>query len=114
MINKIKSSSIKPEPAIREFTENIQRLYGKNIEKIVLFGSRARGDAGEDSDIDILVITKTNNKDLKNGITDLAFDIILKYGIDIEPVIFDMSEWSRLTKNPTSFTYSILVEGKNL
>lgn len=39
---------------IQEFCDKIAEAY--NPHKIILFGRHARGDAGEDSDVDILVI----------------------------------------------------------
>jgi predicted nucleotidyltransferase len=39
---------------IKDFCDKIAEAY--NPQKIILFGSHARGDAGEDSDVDILVI----------------------------------------------------------
>ncbi len=37
---------------------NIAREHGIEVDKIILFGSRARGDYTEDSDWDVLVVTK--------------------------------------------------------
>ena len=42
------------DEAIRNFASEIARRYSP--EKIILFGSHARGDANEDSDVDMLVI----------------------------------------------------------
>jgi len=52
------------------------------IEKIILFGSVARGDDTKDSDIDILIITKNVDDDLKieDDIYGKTFDILLETG----------------------------------
>lgn len=42
-------------PAMRRFAAAARALYGDRVERIVLFGSRARGDAQEDSDWDIAI-----------------------------------------------------------
>jgi predicted nucleotidyltransferase len=36
----------------------LKTLYGEQLDKIVLFGSQARGDATPESDIDILIVLK--------------------------------------------------------
>lgn len=36
----------------------MEQAYGDRVERIVLFGSRARGDAGEDSDFDVAVFLR--------------------------------------------------------
>ncbi|MBI3168929.1 MAG: nucleotidyltransferase domain-containing protein [Chloroflexi bacterium] len=43
---------------LKKLKKELLLLYGENVEGIILYGSRARGDAREDSDIDILVILK--------------------------------------------------------
>ncbi|MBN2980093.1 nucleotidyltransferase domain-containing protein [Cohnella algarum] len=40
----------------------------ENIEKIVLFGSRARGDSGASSDFDILILVQEDSKDIRSNI----------------------------------------------
>ncbi len=43
------------DPILKRFRTALDQLYGDRIERVVLFGSRARGDATEDSDYDIAV-----------------------------------------------------------
>ena len=43
---------------LAELREQLDRLYGDRLERLVLFGSQARGDAEPDSDIDVLVVLR--------------------------------------------------------
>lgn len=43
------------DPILVRFRAALDRLYGDRIERVVLFGSRARGDAEPDSDYDVAV-----------------------------------------------------------
>src|SRR3954453_5034538 len=45
-------------PILKRFRAALDELYGDRLEPVVLFGSRARGDAREDSDYDIAVFLK--------------------------------------------------------
>ena len=45
--------------ALRELARRVRATLGEDLDRIVLYGSRARGDAGPDSDIDVLIITGT-------------------------------------------------------
>ncbi|HJH25577.1 MAG TPA: hypothetical protein C5S37_02130 [Methanophagales archaeon] len=48
----------KYQEAVEEFVRRVLERYEDKIDSIILFGSVARGEAKEDSDIDILVIWK--------------------------------------------------------
>jgi predicted nucleotidyltransferase len=51
------SAPLATDPILKRFRAGLDKLYGDRIERVVLFGSRARGDAHEDSDYDILLDT---------------------------------------------------------
>ena len=46
------------DPILKRFRAALDEIYGERLERVVLFGSRARGDAREDSDYDIAVFLK--------------------------------------------------------
>jgi predicted nucleotidyltransferase len=46
------------DPILSRFRAAVAELYGDRIERIVLFGSHARGEARPDSDYDVLVFIK--------------------------------------------------------
>jgi predicted nucleotidyltransferase len=43
------------DPVLLRFRSALDEMYGDQIERVVLFGSRARGDARPDSDYDVAV-----------------------------------------------------------
>ncbi|QWR77139.1 nucleotidyltransferase family protein [Candidatus Magnetomonas plexicatena] len=47
------------EPVLLQFKAELVAMYGQRLARVVLFGSRARGDAREDSDYDIAVFLKS-------------------------------------------------------
>jgi predicted nucleotidyltransferase len=50
--------SRKVRSVLAELRRRLEELYGDRLVKLVLFGSRARGDARPDSDIDVLVVLR--------------------------------------------------------
>jgi predicted nucleotidyltransferase len=46
------------DPIMRQFRAALDKAYGDRIERVVLFGSRARGDARPDSDYDVAVFLR--------------------------------------------------------
>jgi uncharacterized protein len=53
--------SIKDDPTLARFRAALAEVYGARIERIVLYGSRARGDARPDSDYDVAVFLRDMN-----------------------------------------------------
>ncbi len=77
------------EPIVREFKQALQTLYGERLREVVLFGSYARGDYDEESDIDLMVILNDETVDTIAEVFRLAeitSDFILKYGYAISPL----------------------------
>ncbi len=48
-----------PDATLQRFRAALAEIYGERLERVVLFGSRARGDAGEASDYDVAVFLYT-------------------------------------------------------
>jgi len=70
------------DPVLTRFRAALDRVYGERVERVVLFGSRARGDARPDSDYDVAVFLKdlTDRWEEVDGIADIATDIMDETG----------------------------------
>jgi uncharacterized protein len=53
------ASDVSEDPVVGRFRAALHELYGDRLDRIVLFGSRARGDARADSDYDVAVFLKS-------------------------------------------------------
>lgn len=74
------------EPIVREFKAALQTLYGDRLNGVVLFGSYARGDYDEESDIDLMVLLNDEQVNTYTEIfqmSDLTLDFILRYGMAV-------------------------------
>jgi uncharacterized protein len=72
------------DPVLIRFRAALDKIYGERIERVVLFGSRARGDAQPDSDYDVLVFLKdfdlTGRHEEMARISNITADIIQDTG----------------------------------
>ena len=82
-----------------------------SIERIVLFGSRARGTARPDSDYDLALVVSQRDRRLVDRCYDAVVDVLLETGRLVSLKIFTSSEFARLSAMKTPFTQRILAEG---
>ncbi len=52
------SKRVIDDPILRRFRAALDELYGNRLERVILFGSRARGEARQDSDYDVAVFVR--------------------------------------------------------
>lgn len=79
-----------------------------DIIRIIVFGSFARGNNTERSDLDVVVVQKTENKFLER--LDELYRLILPK-IDLDLLVYTPEEWNDLLES-RSFVQSIEKEGK--
>lgn len=82
-----------------------------SLHRVVLFGSRARGDADPDSDMDVLVIVKELTEEGEEYISECAWKAGFEYGIVLVPVIFLQSEWENGPERFSLLAEAIKSEG---
>lgn len=81
-------------------------IKGKaNLHRAALFGSRARGDAEPDSDMDILVIVDDLTEEIEDYISECAWEAGFESGIVVVPVVFSRNDWENGPER-----YSLLAE----
>ncbi len=84
---------------LKEFREEVENLYESRLKSIILYGSWARGDATEESDIDLLIVLERKvipGKEIDKMI-DIITEINLKHGVLIS--IYPVSEEDYSTIN---------------
>jgi predicted nucleotidyltransferase len=69
------------DPILRRYRSALQTLYGDTIDRVVLFGSRARGEALPNSDYDIAVFLKSmpDRWAELNRLADLRIDFLVDF-----------------------------------
>jgi len=87
------------DPVLDRIRSELRRLYGHRIERIVLFGSRARGDAHEESDYDVAVFLKkmTDRWTELDRLAELCTDILAETGAFIDAKAYEARAYSART-----------------
>jgi predicted nucleotidyltransferase len=89
------------------FTEKVLEKYSDRIESIILFGSVARGETTDESDIDILVIGEISLEQL----IDISYPLLLKHKKYISPKDMEKTYFDELYQEEYSFVKNIVNEG---
>jgi predicted nucleotidyltransferase len=100
------------DPILKRFRAALEEIYGDRIERVVLFGSRARGEAREDSDYDVAVFLKdlTDRWQEMNRLADLSTDILEETGEFIHAMPYRAGSY----KDRTPLMHEIRTDGINL
>lgn len=72
------------------FAQKARKLMGENFRKLLVYGSYARGDYNENSDIDIMILTSLPEdkiEQIEDALYDEAFDFLMEYGIQISVIV---------------------------
>lgn len=80
---------------MKELKEGLLRIYGDQLIAVYLFGSYARGDYRQGSDVDVMIVLnnyESYGKEIdRTG--ELTSDLSLDYGISISRVVMKEKQW---------------------
>ncbi len=107
----MKTKNEKIDRLLPEIEKRIRELFGEKVLKIILFGSYARGDYNEESDIDIMVIVDDENlESYKKKRT-----VLTNYYLDKEDIllsiIIEKASFTERYKNHSPFLINVINEG---
>ena len=97
--------------ALQELKTSLTARLGTSRVKLVMFGSRARGDYDDDSDIDIAIVIKGLDSKLKNEIIDLIADIEVEYLVPLSTLVLSQFDFDNLMKRERRIALDIDCEG---
>lgn len=96
--------------------DRLGEALGGNLEHIVLYGSRARGDENPDSDLDVLVVLADANNDSRKRVHQIAYQLM--WDREFQPLIslniIDRAYYQLLCDSGSSYITNIQREGQSL
>jgi predicted nucleotidyltransferase len=99
------------EALLSTLKKRLLALLQDSLIRVVLFGSRARGDASADSDIDVAVIVKESSRDLRESIFQEVARLEFEHCQAVSLLILTEEELQRLAGKERRIALDILSEG---
>ena len=101
---------------INHFIQEVKGLLGERLKKVILYGSYARGDFHKNSDIDIMLLTDLDDKEIeeyRDKVSEIAFNSELEKEIYISPIIKNIDKYNARI-NVVPFYMNVHKEGVEL
>jgi DNA polymerase sigma len=98
----------------RTILEQFRALLRERLQvhRVILFGSRARGDADPQSDLDVVVVLEDGiDVSAREYVSDCAWEAGFAHGIVVVPVVFTRGEWEHGPERESLFVRAVETEG---
>ena len=97
--------------ALMAFRDRVVKELGDRICVIVVYGSVARGEAKEDSDIDVLIVGRDG--EIRRRVSEISYDIDYENSFEtfIMPVYYTREEFEHRIRVGSPFIYEVLKDG---
>ena len=102
------------QSALQAFVQRLHAHYGSEVQSVVLFGSKARGESGPDSDMDVLVVLTDHDPHLRSNVRRLAARVSLEYDLLLSVRAVGRSQWDELARYRFPIYEAIQAEGIDL
>jgi predicted nucleotidyltransferase len=81
---------LEKDKVLETFVRELRKALGSRLKRVILYGSRARGDDSSDSDYDILAIVDEVSPSLRDIVDSIAGNILYEYNVLVS--VFPISE----------------------
>ncbi len=102
---------IREKPIIEEFKRRVELRFPGELVRLVLFGSKVRGDATAESDVDVLVVIQSDNWRLGDEIRAVGYALEVEHGVVLSIQVMSRDHYERLRASGTQFFHVLEREG---
>jgi predicted nucleotidyltransferase len=84
--------------AVQDFLSRVYATHRGQVQRAMLFGSKARGEATADSDIDVLLIVADETWQLRDEICGISADVSLKHDVLLDARVIGEARWEYMSE----------------
>jgi len=99
--NQLQNLTENERAALKDLVTRLHRRYGDDLERVVLFGSKARGDFDAESDLDVLVVVRFPEEEYREQwqqIVDLAWKAEFEHGVVTSLIVKTPAEYNKMQR----------------
>ena len=96
------------------FINRLHQDYGAHLLRVILFGSKARGDFDDQSDLDVVVVVRMSGEDYWQHwrrIVDMAWEVELAYSLVIASIIKNEHDYTKMCEHRSLLARNIERDG---
>lgn len=103
--------TVEEKEIVEKFKEKVQARYPEELVHLILFGSKVRGDAGPESDIDLLVVIRSDDWKRGDQIRELGYPLEWEHGVVLSIQVIGQRHFDRLREVGSHFLKEVEREG---
>ncbi|MBI5648880.1 MAG: nucleotidyltransferase domain-containing protein [Chloroflexi bacterium] len=100
--------------ALAEYLARLREQFGDQVQRVILYGSKVRGDFDAESDIDLFVVFKELDQTREDVLSRLVLDVDLKYDVLVSDFLVNQARFERMAKIHEPLYQDVMGEGVDL
>gem|GEM_PF-249511 len=112
--NGLKYLTLRERKALAEYLTRLHEEFGEQVQRVILYGSKVRGDFDKESDIDLFLIVKGYDAKLEDELTRLVVDVDLKYDVLLSDFMASPERFERMASIREPLYQNLQSEGVDL
>lgn len=99
------------KPILEEFKRRVEQRFPGELVRLAVFGSKARGDASVESDIDVLAVVCSDDWKLGDEIRDIGYELEIAHGVVLSIQVMGQRQYQDLKGRGSTFVTNVEQEG---
>ncbi len=110
----LKYLTLRERRALAEYLTRLHEQFGDQVQRVILYGSKVRGDFDAESDIDVFIVVKDDDRQRARALTQLGVDVDLKYDVLLGDFVVPQTRFERMAQIREPLYQALISEGVEL